>query len=235
MTPSKISELDTIWFLVASTAGRWFDWLVLQTTSRRQHPSMWRTMFAVGPAFNGTGRQRRQRMLAAGTLLIDALGHDEFLLDRILALDPRFAKFRTVLNDERVASSLRLEDIARMLDVAIGPLVDFANDRTPMKLPEIPSKLPTSSGIDLGSTTATTLDLRPVFEKGTEPLMAVLDTVSALEPDATLIIKAPFHPLPLRRLLGGRGFESCATQVSPELWEVVFKREKSDGHGTMRA
>ncbi len=190
-----------------------------------------RDLPATGTTDDWAGRYEkwRQRMLAADTLLMDALRRDEGLLDRILGFDGRFAKFRKVLNDERVARALSLEDVARMLDVAPGALLDFASGRGPMKLQSAPSAPPASGRIDPGSIRET-LDLRPVFERGIEPLMIVLDAISALEPGAALMVEAPFHPLPLRRLLGGRGFESRATQVSPEHWQVVFSRENSDAH-----
>jgi uncharacterized protein (DUF2249 family) len=172
-------------------------------------------------------------MLVADTLLIDALRQDEGLLDRILAVDGRFAKFRKVLNDERAASVLSLQDVARMLDVAAGALVDFANGRAALTLQGTPSELPTFAQADPGSIEET-LDLRPEFERGIEPLMIVLDAISALEPGAALMVEAPFHPLPLRRLLGGRDFGSRATQVSPEHWQVVFRRENSDAQKRMQ-
>jgi uncharacterized protein (DUF2249 family) len=172
-------------------------------------------------------------MFVADTLLIDALRHDEKVLDRILALDGRFAKFRKVLNDQRVASVLSLADVAHMLDVAAGALLDFANGEAPMKLQGAASEPPRSSQGSL-EPIAETLDLRPEFERGIEPLMIVLDAISVLKPGTALMVEAPFHPMPLRRLLGGRGFESRAIQVSPEHWQVVFRRENSDAHGATR-
>lgn len=172
-------------------------------------------------------------MLVADTLLIDGLAQDEQLLDRILALDGRFAKFRKVLNDERAASVLSLEDIANMLGVESGALLDFANGQAPMNLQPAASELATCSQVDLRSIT-TSLDLRPLFERGIEPLMNVLDAIAALEPRGVLMVEAPFHPLPLRRLLGGRGFESRAAQVSSEHWQVFFSREDSNGGRAMQ-
>lgn len=171
-------------------------------------------------------------MLAAHTLLVDAVTADERLLDRILANDGRFAKFRKVLNDEKVARVLTLQDVAHMLGVTADSLVNFANGRAPV-LQGAASELPVSGQNDLGPIT-TSLDLRPAFERGAEPLGIVLDAISALGPGGGLMVEAPFHPMPLRRVLGGRGFESRAAQISPEHWQVVFRRGNPDPRGEMQ-
>ncbi|SDT57041.1 putative zinc-binding protein [Bradyrhizobium canariense] len=163
-------------------------------------------------------------VLTADTSLIDGIMRDESLLDRIIALDGRFGKFRKVLNDERVAANVNLKDVAHMLDVEVRALLAFANGQAPMEMPGKPSELPVSGSID-ASATARILDVRPLFERGIEPLMTILEAASALEGDAALIVEAPFHPLPLRRLLGGRGFESRAARLSSEHWQVAFRHE----------
>ena len=46
----------------------------------------------------------------------------------------------------------------------------------------------------------------------------------AIEPGRVLVIEAPFHPLPLRRLLRRRGFRSSAECLGAEHWRVRFER-----------
>jgi len=162
-------------------------------------------------------------MLQADTLLVDALKQDEKLLERIGALDERLKKFSKILGDERVASALSLKDVARMLDFTLDAFVDFANGQAPTNLRGVSFEVPALSQADIGTITKT-LDLRPQFEQKKEPLMIVLDTVSSLKPDDALMVEAPFHPMPMRRLLGGWGYRSYATQLSPEHWQVTFKR-----------
>ncbi len=165
---------------------------------------------------------------SAQTPLIDAMMAEEAFLERVIAYRPMLAKFQPVLNDERVAQELRLADVARMLDLSLETLMALGEGAAP---PETPAETPAAGGDALASgwvepgEDRATLDLRPVFERGIEPLAMILDEVSRLRPEATFIIDAPFHPLPLRRLLGGRGFESRARQLSGDHWQVAFRRQ----------
>ncbi|MEX0759733.1 MAG: DUF2249 domain-containing protein, partial [Tistlia sp.] len=70
------------------------------------------------------------------------------------------------------------------------------------------------------------VDTRPIFEAGFEPLPALLDAAEALAEGGLLLVIAPFHPQPLRRLLGRRGFTSAARQ-EPDGWRIAFRRERS--------
>lgn len=165
----------------------------------------------------------------SGTSLIDALLAEEAFLERLIAYRPVLAKFQPVLNDEHVARELRLADVARMVDLPVETLLAVTEGAA---LPELPAGMPAagadmqlaSGWVEPGEDRAT-LDLRPVFERGIEPLAMILDEIARLGPETTFMIDAPFHPLPLRRLLGGRGFESCARQLSAAHWQVAFWRQ----------
>lgn len=160
--------------------------------------------------------------LAPETLLIDAMMAQERLLERLIVYRPALAKFQRVLNEERAAEELRLADVARMVDLPIDTLLAVVEGAAPADPPMAGADTPLASGwVEPGDDRAT-LDLRPVFERGIEPLVMILEEVSRLRPGTALVIDAPFHPLPLRRLLGGRGFESCARQMSGEHWQVAF-------------
>jgi len=162
--------------------------------------------------------------LAPETRLIDAMASDEEILDRLIAHDPKIAKFKKVLNDERVARELRLADVARMLDLPVDEFLLVAKGTPFAEARGAAGVEPPQSGwLDEGARTKV-LDLRPVFERGMEPLAMILEEVSRLEADTVLIVEAPFHPLPLRRLLAGRGFESLVRQLSSEHWQVAFRR-----------
>jgi hypothetical protein len=162
-------------------------------------------------------------MFVADTSLLDAVMRDETVLDRILATDSRFQKFRKVLNDERAAAILDFEDVAHMLGMPIQALISIANGEEPASSSPIGPEPHVVDRID-PSLSARTLNLRPLFERGVEPLSIVLEEISALATDTALMIEAPFHPLPLRRLLSGRGFDSLACQIAAEHWRVLFTR-----------
>ncbi len=68
-------------------------------------------------------------------------------------------------------------------------------------------------------------DVRPLLERGCEPLPEILKRVNALKPEEGLIVMAPFLPSPLIERLGGEGFESKVEPARGGQWIVYFWRE----------
>ena len=68
------------------------------------------------------------------------------------------------------------------------------------------------------------LDVRDDLRQGREPLGRILEAVAALGADQVLVLRAPFEPLPLYRVLGKRGFAHWAEQHGPKDWSVWFYR-----------
>jgi len=162
--------------------------------------------------------------LAPETLLIDAMLSEEQIVDRLVAYHPSHAKFRAVLNHEQAARALRLADVARMLDLPIDTLLAVAEGVSPADAPPRIADEGLAPGWVEPGENGRRLDLCPIFERGIEPLAMILEEVSQLGAQAELVIEAPFHPLPLRRLLAGRGFESYAREISSEHWQILFRR-----------
>ena len=71
------------------------------------------------------------------------------------------------------------------------------------------------------------LDVRPLLQRGEEPLPAILKRVQGLAAGAGLIVIAPFLPSPLIELLGSQGFQSKVERGEAGSWIVYFWR-KSD-------
>ena len=69
-------------------------------------------------------------------------------------------------------------------------------------------------------------DVRPLLNRGAEPLPEILKRVQALKPDDGLIILAPFLPSPLIELLGSQGFASKVERGESGSWIVYFWHEK---------
>lgn len=68
-------------------------------------------------------------------------------------------------------------------------------------------------------------DVRDLLRNGIEPFPEIFQRVTALEPDAGLIVVAPFLPSPLIERLGGEGFASKVERGSGSDWLVYFWRE----------
>ena len=67
-------------------------------------------------------------------------------------------------------------------------------------------------------------DVRPLLQRGAEPLPQILQRVQALKPGGGLIVLAPFLPSPLIELLGSQGFASKIETGDPGSWIVYFWR-----------
>ena len=68
-------------------------------------------------------------------------------------------------------------------------------------------------------------DVRPLLQRGEEPLPAILKRVQQLTAGAGLIVLAPFLPSPLIELLGSQGFQSKVERGAGGSWIVYFWRE----------
>jgi uncharacterized protein (DUF2249 family) len=69
------------------------------------------------------------------------------------------------------------------------------------------------------------IDVRPLLEKGREPLAEIQKRIDGLKPDQGLIVVAPFLPSPLIERLGSEGFESKVERVEGGHWIVYFWHE----------
>ncbi len=66
------------------------------------------------------------------------------------------------------------------------------------------------------------LDVRPDLESGGEPFVRIMEAASAIQPGGTLVIIAPFEPVPLYDVLGARGFSHETDMVAADEWVVRF-------------
>lgn len=85
-------------------------------------------------------------------------------------------------------------------------------------------QISTSWASDLNSEDCDKLDVRAAIASGGEPLPDILKKADALTNERILLIIAPFDPLPLRRLMAGRGFECHLVKISNNEWHVYFKQ-----------
>lgn len=68
----------------------------------------------------------------------------------------------------------------------------------------------------------TILDVRPELESGGEPFVHIMEAASAIKPGGTLVIIAPFEPIPLYEVLGARGFSHETAKIAADEWVVRF-------------
>ncbi|MBO6518419.1 MAG: DUF2249 domain-containing protein [Rhodospirillales bacterium] len=163
--------------------------------------------------------------IAADTSWHDVLMSNEDLFDEIVERKGDAIKFQRVLMNERIAQMLTLGDVEAMTGIAGGELVRFLQGENieifgdaadPDDDPVLASGFPVHRSVDA----------RLILDDGREPLPEVLDAAGELTPGMVLDVVAPFHPLPLRRLLGQRRFSSSAWPEN-ECWRVVFMKRKA--------
>ena len=72
----------------------------------------------------------------------------------------------------------------------------------------------------------TVLDVRPELEQGGEPFVRIMEAASVIKPGGTLVIVAPFEPVPLYAVLGVQGFAHETEKVAADEWVVCFSRSE---------
>lgn len=80
------------------------------------------------------------------------------------------------------------------------------------------------------------LDVRPMLAAGREPFSAIMEAVDALDPGQALVLRSPFDPAPLHRVLAGRGFGTESRRLGDDDWETTYipGGEPGDVPGTTR-
>jgi uncharacterized protein (DUF2249 family) len=68
------------------------------------------------------------------------------------------------------------------------------------------------------------VDVRDDIRNGRETFAKIVAAVRALGPDQVLVLRAPFEPLPLYRVLGKQGFAHWTESGVPDDWAVWFYR-----------
>ena len=66
------------------------------------------------------------------------------------------------------------------------------------------------------------VDVRDDIRRGEEPFARIMAAAKTLEPDATLVIRAPFEPRPLYTALGRRGLGHWTERLADDDWRVWF-------------
>ena len=71
---------------------------------------------------------------------------------------------------------------------------------------------------------AEVLDVRPVLAEGGEPFVQIMETAEHVPAGKSLVLIAPFEPVPLYQALGGRGFSHDTERISDDEWVIRFTR-----------
>lgn len=72
------------------------------------------------------------------------------------------------------------------------------------------------------ATATTVLDVRPELAAGGEPFVQIMEAAVQVPTGGSLILIAPFEPVPLYGALGSRGFAHATQRVAADEWVVRF-------------
>lgn len=86
---------------------------------------------------------------------------------------------------------------------------------------EAPTAAPPPAARPALAARAMRLDVRPVLTSGRDPLADILQVLETLAPTSLLVVTAPFRPVPLERLLAGRGHAVTAHPGPGGAWDLV--------------
>ncbi|MNM64246.1 hypothetical protein D3C81_756340 [compost metagenome] len=67
------------------------------------------------------------------------------------------------------------------------------------------------------------LDVRPFLRRGEEPFSVIMDTVGKLEKGETFVLHATMNPVPLLKVLEGKGYSHASEQLAEDHWKVTFE------------
>jgi uncharacterized protein (DUF2249 family) len=69
------------------------------------------------------------------------------------------------------------------------------------------------------------LDVRPILAEGGDPFVLIIETAAPLQPGESLLLTAPFEPVPLYQALGERGFTHQTEAANAGEWWVLFTHD----------
>lgn len=72
------------------------------------------------------------------------------------------------------------------------------------------------------ATATTVLDVRPELAAGGEPFVQIMEAAAEIPAGGSLVLVAPFEPVPLYGALGGRGFAHATQRIADDEWVVRF-------------
>ena len=69
-----------------------------------------------------------------------------------------------------------------------------------------------------------TVDARPMIAAGEEPFQTIMAAVASLADGESLVVLAPFEPVPLEGVLSAQGFSYEAVDIGGGDWQVTFSQ-----------
>lgn len=164
-------------------------------------------------------------MITASTRVSEALSQRPELREVLAAFHPAFTRLQHPVLGRVLPKLVTVADAARIAGVDVEALVAVMNcpvsppSAASVQPPMAPHSPPEAApGAAPGvvesaprwfdASVARSLDVRPLIERGEEPLAQILGAIRGLSPGSQLTVIAPFDPVPLVGLLSRQGWSA---------------------------
>jgi len=169
----------------------------------------------------------------ADTKIASILKERAASLEAIISISDRFKKLRNPVLRKVIAGRTSLAMAAKMGGCTVDELykklepLGFAVDRNLVLTPGEKKPLPPFLQ-SLKKEQLLTLDVRPFFAMGNDPLQEIMAKVKTVQQGQVLKIINSFEPTPLMVLLAIKGFETYADAVGKDLVETYFYKPEKE-------
>ena len=173
-------------------------------------------------------------VVSTDTLVGHLLEANPALLEVLIDAHPHFHRLRNPTIRRVLAPRVTVGQAARIAGVPAETLLarlraalgepPGAEPPTAAAAPLPPPSAPPAVLADLPGSRQVHLDVRADIAGWREPLARIMAAVKTLPDDATLVLRAPFEPVPLYDLLGRRGFAHWTECRARDDWRVWFYR-----------
>lgn len=68
------------------------------------------------------------------------------------------------------------------------------------------------------------LDVREMLEVNNDPFNVIMKAVETLKPDDKFVLHAIFKPMPLLRVLEGKGYSNQIEELAENHWKITFTK-----------
>ncbi len=69
------------------------------------------------------------------------------------------------------------------------------------------------------------MDVREDIKNNLDPFQKIMETIAELKEKDSLILHAPFKPVPLYAVLKAKGFEHDACEIDSNHWKITFVKK----------
>lgn len=148
-------------------------------------------------------------MITAQTRVSDALSQRPELRDILPAFHPMFERLRHPVLGRVLPRLVTVADAARIAGVDLDALVAVMNLPAGAQPPVAETRPRTAAQPApawLDPAREVVLDVRPILDRGEEPMRAIFDALRGLSDGEVLTVLAPFEPVPLVGLLARQGW-----------------------------